>query len=274
MAKTTESAALADEFRELGYVVLPGVFADAELTAVREEAQRILDFVLDTSLAARRRNPRLDCVVRDDGTVVVRKVQPVNDLSELIASISSDPRLIGPMTQLMGDTPVLMEEKLNYKQVVSRPGDDFSFITRPFPVGFPLHHDWGYYRQQGYPENTISSAVALDDCAGRGPLRVIPGSHLIDAAMKNPDPSSGDGEVVEGFMVDVERTPINAPAGSVMLFHAKLLHDSEPNPSGLPRRLMIYSHYPASHDDGGGADRRNGPIREYAQDFERRALEV
>ena len=265
-------AALVEEFNERGYVVLPGVFEADELQRMREEAQRILDFVLDTSLRAQRRNPRLDCVVREDGTVAVRKVQPVNDLSELIASISSDPRLIDPMRELMGDEPVLMEEKLNYKQVVDRSGEDFSFITRPFPVGFPLHHDWGYYRQQGYPENTISSAVALDDCAGRGPLRVIPGSHLIDAPMKNPDPSSGDGEVAAGFMDDVERTPIDAPAGSVMLFHAKLLHDSEPNRSGEPRRVMIYSHYPESHDDGGGADRRNGPIRDYARDFEANAL--
>ena len=63
--------------------------------------------------------------------------------------------------------------------------------------------------------------------------------------------------------------PLDAPAGSVLLFHAKLVHDSEPNRSGLPRRVMIYSHYPRSHDPDAEPDRRNGPVRAYSQAFER-----
>ena len=55
-----------------------------------------------------------------------------------------------------------------------------------------------------------------------------------------------------------------------MLFHAKLVHDSEPNRSGLPRRVMIYSHYPRSHDPAGDPDRRNGPVRAYSREFEQR----
>ena len=37
---------------------------------------------------------------------------------------------------------------------------------------------------------------------------------------------------------------LDAPAGSVMYFHAKLVHTSEPNATSHPRRVMIYSHYP------------------------------
>ena len=43
---------------------------------------------------------------------------------------------------------------------------------------------------------------------------------------------------------------ILAPAGSVMIFHALLVHNSRPNTSGRPRRIMIYSHYPDRVDMG------------------------
>ena len=250
-----------------GYIVLPPVFSAGELEAFRSEADRILTLAVNASLAHRRNHPRTEMTVLADGSLRVRKLQPVNDLSELIASMSSDERLIGPMRQLMGDEPVLMEEKLNYKQHVAVPGADLSCLFDSVPDDhFPLHHDWGYYVQQGYPENTISSAIAIDDCAGRGPIRVYPGSHLLDPPMVNPDRTSGDGRVFPETFADAERVSIDAEAGSVMLFHAKLVHDSEPNQSGLPRRMMIYSHYPASH--GGDPDRRNGGMRVHARAFE------
>ena len=44
-----------------------------------------------------------------------------------------------------------------------------------------------------------------------------------------------------------------------MFFHAKLVHTSEPNSTGNPRRVMIYSHYPEKADMG--IDIRNGPNR-------------
>ncbi len=151
---------------------------------------------------------------------------------------------------------------------------DSSFNREIGMEGFHLHHDWGYYRQQGYPENTLSSAVAIDGCEGRGPLRVIPGSHLVDAPMADADPESGSGVVADGFFSLDDLVPLDVPAGSVMLFHAKLVHDSEPNRSGEPRRVMIYSHYPRSHDPEGDPDRRNGPIREYSRRFEQRYLDL
>jgi hypothetical protein len=49
------------------------------------------------------------------------------------------------------------------------------------------------------------------------------------------------------------------PAGTVMIFSSLLIHNSRPNLSGKPRRLMIYSHYPKAADMG--IDIRNGPGR-------------
>jgi hypothetical protein len=65
---------------------------------------------------------------------------------------------------------------------------------------------------------------------------------------------------------------ILAPAGSVMIFHALLVHNSRPNSSGRPRRIMIYSHYPDRVDMG--YDVRNGPTRLREQPYEQQYREL
>lgn len=276
----TLSAEQRERFEVDGLVVLDAVLSETELTMLRAEADRILELVVNSSVALGRRNPRLDIYPRGGSRAVVRKVQPVNDLSAPLSALCADPRLIGPMTELMGDTPALMEEKLNYKQAIDGGDIDMSVFDRAGLEDrandlFELHHDWGYYRANGYPQTTLSSAVALDDCAGRGPIRVIPGSHLLDVALA--DPSSASGVVATGqFEAETAVVPLELAAGSVVIFHSKLVHDSEANSSGRPRRLMIYSHHPRSHDADLDADRRNRPTRQAAavMEAEYRRLEA
>lgn len=259
---TLDDATLA-AFERDGYLVLESVFDADEIAAMVAEADRILDLVLRSSSVLGEPSPRLDAAWRD-GHVHVRKVQPLNDLSTLFADVSMDARLLDPMRQLMGDEPILMEEKLNYKQAVHN-GPELGHIGLPSKDdSFPLHTDYGYFQLEGYPVDILSSAISIDDCAGRGPLRVVPGSHLVDHATLKP----GDGVLADPSGVG-PGVDIDAPAGSVMVFHSKLVHDSTPNLSGLPRRILIYSHFPARH--GGDPDRRNGPLREAGQAFERRA---
>lgn len=264
------------QFRRNGYLVLERRFTEPELAAMRRAADAILELAVNASAVVGRRHPRMDAKLHDDGRLTLRKIQPVNDLDPVIAAIAEDDRLLDPLRRLLDDEPVLMEEKLNPKQTVDTRHLDLGFLrSSSFSAeigleGFVLHHDWGYYRQQGYPEDTLSSAVSLDDCAGRGPIRVIPGSHLVDVPLADPDPVSGSGAVADGFFDPADLVPIDAPSGSVMLFHAKLVHDSTPNRSGLPRRVMIYSHHPRRHDPEAEPDRRNGPLRDYARQFEAR----
>ncbi|HWL44419.1 MAG TPA: phytanoyl-CoA dioxygenase family protein [Ilumatobacter sp.] len=246
-----------------GYLVLESVFDENEVAAMAAEADRLLGLVLRSSAVLGAASPRLDAAMRD-GRVHVRKVQPLNDLSELFAQVSNDERLIAPMRQLMSDEPILMEEKLNYKQTVLD-GPDLAHIgLSSNDDSFPLHTDYGYFELEGYPVDILSSAISIDDCAGRGPLRVVPGSHRVDYPTRQP----GDGVLTDTSALG-PGVDIDAPPGSVMVFHSKLVHDSTPNRSGLPRRILIYSHFPARH--GGDPDRRNAPLRDAGQAFERRA---
>src|SRR5262245_20101080 len=137
-----------EAFRRDGYLILAGVFAPDEVARMAAEAERMLDLMLNASLATGEVSPRLDMRTRD-GMQVVRKIQPVNDVSDYLRAVSDDARLLQPMRDLMGCEPVLMEEKLNYKQALLSAVD---IAARPDDDAFPFHHDWGYYKAQGYPK--------------------------------------------------------------------------------------------------------------------------
>lgn len=250
---------LSDEqiasFHEHGFLIIPAAFDAGEVLKMQAEADFILELVINASLAHEHIFGRLDIRELADGTHMVRKIQPINDLSKGLAAVSADNRLLAPMAQLMSDEPVLMEEKLNYKQplLTHVAGID----ARQIDDRFPVHSDWAYYKAQNYPQSIISSAISMDPClSNSGPLRVWPGSHKVDREHE----AMNNGLQVKPGLIDFDGgQEVLAPAGSVMFFHSLLIHNSMANVSGKPRRLMIYSHYPKAANMG--FDIRNGPGR-------------
>ena len=252
---TTNQDSWIQYFQEHGYVAMERVFSDDEVQRMRKEADDILELILNSSNSLERQSGRLD-LVRNEAGFLVRKIQPINDLSLYLSQISADSRLLDPMRALMNEEPILMEEKLNYKQPL--PGLSFGFETKPRDTDrFPVHNDWAYYRAQNYPQGIISSAITLDDCpAESGPIRIWPGTHKSHLEHESVD----IGLQVQPGLVDFEGgEDLLLPAGSVAFFSSLLVHNSRPNISGKPRRMMIYSHYPASAKMG--VDVRNGPSR-------------
>ena len=252
---TTNQDSWIQYFQEHGYVAMERVFSDDEVQRMRKEADDILELILNSSNSLERQSGRLD-LVRNEAGFLVRKIQPINDLSLYLSQISADSRLLDPMRALMNEEPILMEEKLNYKQPL--PGLSFGFETKPRDTDrFPVHNDWAYYRAQNYPQGIISSAITLDDCpAEAGPIHIWPGTHKSHLEHESVD----IGLQVQPGLVDFEGgEDLLLPAGSVAFFSSLLIHNSRPNISGKPRRMMIYSHYPASAKMG--VDVRNGPTR-------------
>lgn len=245
-----------DRYRRSGFLVRPAAFHDDEVARMRQEADYILELLVNSSLGSGRLSGRFDVGRGADGGVHVRKVQPVNDLSLYLSEISADARLLGPLRELMGSEPRLMEEKLNYKQPVPNWPDSLPVPERE--DSFAPHDDWAYYSAQGYPQDIVSSMIALDECTvDNGPLLIWPGSHrqhLEHVAGKRRDLT-----VAPGLIDEKAGEDLLVPAGSVVFFHACLVHSSRPNTTDQPRRLMIYSHYPGREDHG--VDVRNGPAR-------------
>jgi hypothetical protein len=257
-----------NRFRTDGYLVLPALFTHDEILEMRAAADEMLNLVLNSSIALGRKSGRLTWGLQADDSQHLKKIQPVNDISEVMTRISNDERLIGPMRQIMGSEPILMEEKLNYKQPLAMHvnGIDIPELDDHWPI----HSDWAYFKSQNYPQDILSSAVSLDESTpDNGPLHVWPGTHkkfiehhsVAIGLEVSPDEIDFDGGI-----------DILAPAGTVMIFHALLVHNSRHNTTSSPRRIMIYSHYPGRIDMG--HDVRNGPSRLREQVYEKQYHEM
>ena len=110
------------------------------------------------------------------------------------------------------------------------------------------------------------SIVILDECiADSGPLHIWPDSHKLHLQHESMD----NGLQVSQEDIDFDGgMDVLVSAGSILIFHVLLIHNSRPNVSGCPRRIMIYSHYPQQADMG--IDIRNGPgrLRESPHEWE------
>lgn len=239
------SEAEVQSFAADGYLVRRDFFTPEVHRELLAGADRLIELVVDSSVVLGRRNPRGDLLLDASGELVIRRISPVVDVLPVAAALAADPMMLAAVRQLTGHSGTLMESKLNYKQRLP-PVEGLPFLpTRASGDTWPLHHDWGYYRQQGYPPSTISVAVSLDDTENRGPMTVVPGSHREPTRLVGRDPDSGSGRVEESSVGPLRRK-IHAPARSVLFFHSLLVHSSSPNESGLPRRILHLTYAPRS----------------------------
>lgn len=254
------TAEQVETYHEQGYLVVEEAFDDAAVVELREECDWLLELAVNATLATGRESGRATLTTRADAEEwMVRMLKPVNDLSLTFSEAMADDRIEGALEQLLGDTPAPMEEKLNYKQPIP-PVEGLA--VREDDDGFPVHNDWAYYREQGYPQSTLSTALFVDDCTSEnGPLHVWPGTHR-EHLEHEPTPAEGAGRRVPPGALDYEGgQDVLAPAGSVVFFNSVLVHSSRPNTSGAPRRLMIWSHYPEHEAEGLYAGERMAPKR-------------
>jgi ectoine hydroxylase-related dioxygenase (phytanoyl-CoA dioxygenase family) len=254
-----------------GYVLIPNAFSAAEVDRMGQAADEMLELLINSSIAVGTVNPRLLLRTRRDGKQTVLKVQPLNDISDYLRDVSEDSRLLQPMRDIMGAEPILMEEKLLYKQVLP---DPVPIQARPDDDAVDIHHDWGAYRAQDYPTDTMSSAINIDELTSeKGTLRFFPGSHLKEFPLElnySHLDSERIGEVVQALGVSSldDAVDIVAPPGSVLIFHGLIVHYSGPNRTDEPRRLMIYSHHPSWFQTE--PDKRNRGTRARGQAHEAR----
>ena len=258
---TALDATQVAQYARDGYLLVNGVLTAAEVDMLRAEADRLMELTINASIALGENSPRLDVCRRGDA-ISLRKIQPLSDISPLIGDVLTDERLVGPLRSILGCEPVAMEEKLNYKQLL--PGD-LPIAAAREGDSFDLHCDRSYFDHNGYPRESLSVAVAVDDATPEnGCLRVLPGSHTRDWPIQAPhNPLLVEGAVADDALLDVPQ-----PAGSALIFHSGLVHGSGDNRTALPRRLLIFSYHPEWHITE--PDSRNRHLRDAGQAHEAR----
>jgi ectoine hydroxylase len=218
------------EFAERGWVLRQGVFGPEELA------------VLEGALAEVADPGGADAVI-DQASGTVRMVHGSHRTSAAFGRLARHPRVVGPAERLLGGPTFVYQSRLNLKEG----------FRGAATGGYPWHQDFStWHLRDGLPEpRAVVTFTFLDDVTPcNAPLMVIPGSHR-DGMLGTPE-RQADGSYAQvlippavlGRLAETEGvTAVTAPAGSLLLMHANLVHGSTENISPLRRALycVVYS---------------------------------
>ncbi|GAM20760.1 hypothetical protein SAMD00019534_039350 [Acytostelium subglobosum LB1] len=145
-----------------------------------------------------------------------------------IRSIVKGDKLMGTLSQLIGQPVLLFKEKINYKQAGGG--------------GFPPHQDAPAYVQLGQVHH-ITAMLAVDaSTVANGCLFVVPGSQK--AGML---PMETDNTISREWCSDKEWIPVECEVGDVLIFGSYIAHKSGTNTTASSRNA-IYLTYNAECD--------------------------
>lgn len=212
-----------DFYNEQGYLLVKGVFSQAEVEDMRTAVGRILE------RAAKSRKDKNhawqgDYLPQEElKKLVLKGFHDVHyhDASFLRALVHPNmaailSRLIGPNVQL------------HHSKMLVKPPEN--------GAAFPMHQDYPYFPHERH--TMLAASVHLDDAdAQNGCLHVIPGSH-----------KNGPLEHRGQYYLDAKAypiaagTPCPAEAGDVLFFNYLTIHGSPANRSDRTRRNVLFQY--------------------------------
>ncbi len=214
-------------YRELGYLVVPGVLERGELEAVRAAT----DQLVAGARAAKENDALYD--LEDDHTPEAPRVRRLKgpDLHHVaFARLRANRAVLDILEALWGRRGVRFDKsKLNVKDAGG---------------GAPVewHQDWAFYPHTN--DDLAAVGFMLDDVSlDNGPLMVVPGSHRGPIFDHHVNGHFCGGVDVAAEGVDVSSAEaLTGVAGSVTVHHVRALHGSARNDSGAPRRLLLHQY--------------------------------
>ncbi|MEQ0777767.1 phytanoyl-CoA dioxygenase family protein [Paraburkholderia tropica] len=211
------------QYWQRGYTVISGLYTSAQLDSFRRESERLWKVPgLDDDL-----NLRTEFRRDTQDTYVLDRLDPVLDLSPVLASAAMAPSLLEALSALLGGRCALLKCKLIRKD----PG------TR----GYAPHQDFLYWRWlDAAPERLCSVAISLFDTDERsGGIGFYPSQHqtLIPGPSGNPE---GDCDIAR-LDTSISDVPL-LKGGDVLVFHSLAPHFSGPNLGNFPRTVLLPSY--------------------------------
>jgi len=233
------------QYKHEGFVVRQGVFSDSEVDGFYEGVEEAVETALQ--LARQGRQYVLDgkrfvdfaeytfqFEPKSDSNRL-RVVEPVHTLSDNLAVLLSEQRLLQPMQSILGCSSVgLWTDKLNCKG--------------PGGSGFGWHQDSPYWVHDSDHVDLLPNVMVGFDSFSveNGCFRAIAGSHK-----KGCLPGRSDGSQLGGFYTDpsvitlADEVLFEVCKGSLIFFDPHLIHGSGQNNSSHARRAMILTFQPA-----------------------------
>jgi len=215
-----------DFYNENGFVRIPKVFSPAEVEAMRNELDELIQTWATTNVGwtGPWRNVYMSPDVEKRS--MLTHLHDLHFYSEAWCHAVTHPRIGEAMSDLLGPNVELHHTTLHVK---------------PPETGmpFPLHQDSPFYRHEGF--SYVDAIIHLDDTSEEnGGLRFIPGSHK-NGELKHIE--EVDGKVVSPHLPTdqwklADTIPGFADAGDVVAFSIYAIHGSNVNRTDRWRRLV------------------------------------
>lgn len=214
------------QFKEEGYVVVPGLLGEDVLQGIDDVVHEITETAMasgDYSLVL-----ELEPNAVDDRPVARRIYNPFHQHEAFVELATSTP-ILDRIEVLIGENIELHHSKLNMK---------------PAKVGSVVewHQDLTYFPHTN--DDLVTTLIYLDDATQEnGCLQVLPQQHRGYLNHSNPD-----GMFAGMVTDDVDSgnfgspVPLEGPAGSVIFMHCLTPHSSLPNRSSRGRRTIIFEY--------------------------------
>lgn len=231
------TAEQVETYNRDGFIMLQNVFDEAEVEALLDEVKRMS---VDESISS------MNEAIREPESDAVRSIFRVHELSDRIAALARDPRLIHVARQVLGSEVYIHQSRANMKPGFK--GKEFYW-----------HSDFEtWHVEDGMPNmRAVSCSVLLtdnNDC--NGPLMLIPGSHMqfISCQGETPDENYKKSLRAQEYGVPDPLSlqmladqggirQMTGKAGSVVFFDCNAMHGSTGNISPWPRAnvFMVYN---------------------------------
>lgn len=199
------------QIEEFGLCIMPGVLAGNELRAAREALYRAAD-----ADRARGREQKFGLDYADDDTN--QRVWNVLGRDPVFEDLAQHPTALAFVRAVLG-WPALL-------------GNLSANITSPGGGEMVLHADQIFVPEpwSAQPQG-MNVAWCLDDFTeANGATRIVPGSHRLNRAPRAAD-------------AGVATLPLEAPAGSIVVFESRLWHKTGHNRTTGERRAGVFGWY-------------------------------
>lgn len=226
MTKTlTLTADQIDAFKRDGFLIVRGLFDAAEM----RDIDRWTDMVLGWKEVPGRHMVYYEDSLTEQDKQVVSRIENFCPFHEGFDALMNSGALSDMVSQLLGAEAVLFKEKINFKM----PGGD----------GFKPHQD----AQAGwntYTDFHITALVSIDPATEEnGCLEMVKGFH--DKGLVGNEWAPLD----DNAMADMDFVTCPTEPGDVVFFDSYAPHQSAPNFTDQPRRVLYITYNRASEGD-------------------------
>jgi len=232
MSARVDSAEIAKEFHERGYVILRGFFSVDTMASLIDRAEVLWS---DPNKIVSRNNLRCRFMAHHvSGELLLECFDPVVDIAPEMHIAATCKPLMDILRAIYGCAGYLFKDKLIFKPSGA--------------LGYPLHQD--YISWPDFPKSFLTVVIPLDAATEENGCTVVyPGYHRSGLMT----PADGQFHVVPRSLVrEADRVPLELASGDIALFDGFTPHESKPNSSPASRRQLYLSYN--SEVDGG--DRR------------------